>query len=157
MAKKIENLTNAEILAIAKLISDDSKLAENAREDVREGASYHLDFVVHVEGTMNIGKNNMCPCQFRIPILQVVHKMAEKLNGVTVESVLKEVCEDIKAKKQIDLEPLQRAIKAEEGMMKATTELRKGKVTLDVVAKGTHSASDKTTSEEAKETEGAKS
>ena len=157
MAKKIENLTKTEILALAKLISDDSKLAKDAREDVVEGQSYHLDFVVHVEGVMNIGKDNQCPCQFRIPILELTAMLASKLNTATVEAAIAETCDCIINKKHIDTENVKRAIKAREDVMQATTELRKGKVTLDVLAKGIRSASDKTTSEETKEAEGAKS
>jgi len=131
--KVFENLSPVEMLVIAKLLSETQ--ADTARAQVKQGETFPLDFTVSVKGLMSIGKDNLCPCHFRLPVMQIIHKMAEKLNGITVDSVLREVLEDIKAKRVIDLEPLQRAIKATEELMAASTEMRRGKVNLDVVVK----------------------
>lgn len=134
MAKELNGFTPAQLVALAKLIADDSKQAKEAREQLKAGVTYPLDFIVHISGNMEVGRDNICPCQFRLPVKQIIAKLASKLNGVTVDSVLEELVADIKVGREIDVEPVERAIKAAESLMDITRENRKGKITLDVVA-----------------------
>lgn len=50
----------------------------------------------------------------------MIAKLASKLNGVTVDAVLAELVDDIKAGREIDVEPVDRALKAAEGLMDVT-------------------------------------
>jgi hypothetical protein len=132
-----ENLTDLEKMVLGKLVSEtlNDDLRDSVAKTHKQGETYPIDFTIEVSGLLSLGKDNLCPCQFRLPIKKILAKLASKLNTATVEATLRELVEDIQAGREIDVEPVERAIKAAESLVAVTTEIRRGKVNLDVVVK----------------------
>jgi len=83
------NLTNAEILAITKVVS--SK-ATKASKHLAAG-DHEVDVTLRIQGTVKRGKNYTQPIVNKIDWALLLGVALSKLNGATAESIIREAIE----------------------------------------------------------------
>jgi len=99
---KIEGLEGAAVIAVGKLVSD--KEASAASSELKAG-TYNVDVTLHVTGTLNRGENYMGKIVAKADPWLLLAAALSHLNGVTVDSIVKEaltadpaLVDDLKAK-----------------------------------------------------------
>lgn len=121
-------MRSIEALAIAKVISD--KQLKEFRADLSAG-KYAVDFLARISGGLNVGEDYDQNIVAKADPWKLLAVALSKLNGVTVESIVREAEVDA-----LDTEDIERRAKTAIAAIKAgTVTVCRGKVTttLDVV------------------------
>lgn len=111
-------MENADLLALSKFDK-----AKTVRDDVEPG-DYEIDVLVRLHGSIRVGEDHDAEVTASIPWQRVAAVLFDKLNGVTVESVLSEALGDVD-----DSEIKAEAVAAMRALKGSTLKTCKGKVT----------------------------
>lgn len=115
-------MNSIDTLAIAKAIK--AAAAKTARRDITSG-EYNVDLNINVRGTMKVGEDYEQVQHMNVPQWELIAALADKLNGVTLESVVAEVLAD-----DIDTANVKARVQAAVDTVKGTAnQTTKGKVT----------------------------
>ena len=113
------------LLALSKLLAGDSH-KKACRKAVNEGV-FDIDHTIRISGTMKVSGDHQAVIYTAVPWAKVLGVALSKLNGVTLESVVREAlsgdCDEDAIK-----ESAQAAV---DKVMGSTKKPRKGKVTYD--------------------------
>lgn len=118
-----EKLEAVEALALAKGLNE--KALKEIRNSVEAG-DHAVDFTVRVRGGVKVQEDHEAKSVAKVPWQRVATLLFEKLNGVTIESVLAEVMDEAR---ELDEKSLKDS--ADEAMAKlkgSTSGTRKGAV-----------------------------
>lgn len=108
----------ADLLAVSKFTK-----AKAVRDDVEPG-DYEIDVLVRLHGSIRVGEDHEAEVTAEIPWQRVAAVLFDKLNGVTIESVLSEALGDV------DLDGIKaEAVAAMRALKGSTLQTVKGKVT----------------------------
>ena len=120
-------MDNEILLALEKF-----KAGSKVRETVKAG-QYDIDAIVRIVGTMKVGNDHPAKISAAVPWQRLVGVLFSKVNGVTMESVVREA---LAAGPDLEDEISERAQAAVNELVEAQTATRKGRVTLKVEVQG---------------------
>ncbi len=112
-------------LVLAKMLTD--TVISNARDLAGDGVAYDVEATIHVRGLLSIGEATMTKQVNKLNPIVLLQLALSKLNGVTIESFVKEALEMQKRIASEDKEPAEMVEfkeKVSEAMDKLTAGLK---------------------------------
>lgn len=87
-------MNNTETIALAKVLGEKMKAFTDARGEIEAG-EYEVDFLAHITGSFKVGEDYEQHIVAKADPWSILAIALSKLNGVTVESLIREVTEEL--------------------------------------------------------------